>query len=83
MHGRGGGLDFNKRPLLVFWEATKACMLACRHCRAEAIRRALPGELTTEEGLDLIDQVAEFGVSPPPILVFTGGDPLMRRDLWQ
>lgn len=83
MHGRGGGLDFNKRPLLVFWEATKACMLACRHCRAEAIRRALPGELATEEGLDLIDQVAEFGVSPPPILVFTGGDPLMRRDLWQ
>ncbi|MEM1846527.1 MAG: TIGR04053 family radical SAM/SPASM domain-containing protein [Acidilobaceae archaeon] len=72
---------FDEKPLLVFWETTKACLLACKHCRAEAIEKPLPGELTTEEGLRLVDEVASFG-SPYPILVFTGGDPLMRADLW-
>ncbi|MCE4612863.1 MAG: TIGR04053 family radical SAM/SPASM domain-containing protein [Desulfurococcales archaeon] len=72
---------FNEKPLLVFWETTKACLLKCLHCRAEAITEPLPGELTTEEALGLIDQVAGFG-KPSPILVFTGGDLLMRRDIW-
>lgn len=75
------GWPHESKPLLVFWETTKACMLACKHCRAEAITRPLPGELTTEEGMKLIDDVAGFG-KPSPILVFTGGDPLMRRDIW-
>ncbi len=81
MHGTAAW-DYSEKPLLVFWETTKACKLACRHCRAEAIEKPLPGELSTEEGLDLIDQVAEFG-APYPILVFTGGDLLMRNDIWQ
>jgi radical SAM protein len=71
----------DEKPLLVFWETTKACLLKCLHCRAEAITEPLPGELSTEEALDLIDQVASFG-APPPVLVFTGGDLLMRRDIW-
>ena len=75
------GWPFSEKPLLVFWETTKACMLACKHCRAEAILHALPGELTTEEGMKLIDDIASFG-KPTPILVFTGGDPLMRKDFW-
>ncbi len=75
------GWPHESKPLLVFWETTKSCLLACRHCRAEAITRPLPGELTTEEGYKLIDDVASFG-KPSPILVFTGGDPLMRRDIW-
>jgi radical SAM protein len=54
--------------------------LACVHCRAEAIPRRDPEELTTEEGCRLIDQVAAFG-APPPILVLTGGDPLRRPDI--
>lgn len=74
--------DYGEKPLLVFWETTKACMLACLHCRAEAITSPLPGELSEEEGLSLIDQVAGFG-KPSPILVFTGGDPLMRKDIWR
>jgi len=61
-------LDFAKRPMLVFWEITRACLLACKHCRASATEGALPGELTTAEGFDLIDQVAGFG-RPYPILV--------------
>jgi radical SAM protein len=73
---------FHEAPLLVFWESTKACPLACKHCRADAILKPLPGELTTSEGKNLIEQVAAFG-NPTPLLVITGGDPLMRRDLFE
>ncbi|MET1128724.1 MAG: TIGR04053 family radical SAM/SPASM domain-containing protein [Thermoproteota archaeon] len=76
-----GSVDFNRQPILVFWESTKACLLQCKHCRAEAIEKPLPGELTTEEAMDLVDQVASFG-NPKPVFVVTGGDPLMRKDLW-
>ena len=74
--------DFGERPMLVFWETTRACLLACRHCRASATRRGLPGELSRAEGYDLITQVAGFG-RPYPILVLTGGDCLMRPDLFE
>ena len=77
----GTRLDYGRRPMLVFWETTRACQLACRHCRASATNEALPGELTTAEGRDLIDQVAGFG-RPFPILVLTGGDCLLRPDLF-
>ena len=73
--------DFAERPMLVFWETTRACLLACRHCRASATPGAWPGELSRAEGLDLIDQVAGFG-RPYPILVLTGGDCLLRPDLF-
>ena len=73
-------MTFSERPVLVFWETTKACPLSCVHCRASAILGPVPGELTTEEGVRVIDQVRSFG-TPPPVLVFTGGDPLMRADL--
>lgn len=79
---RGPGPDYAKRPMLVFWETTRACALACKHCRASATMAALPGELTTAQGKDLIDQVAGFG-RPYPILVLTGGDCLMRPDLFE
>lgn len=67
--------------MLVFWETTRACLLACRHCRASATTEAPPGELTTAAGYRLIDQVAGFG-RPYPILVLTGGDCLLRPDLF-
>ncbi len=86
-HGHGGdelhrSWPFDEKPLLVFWETTKACMLACKHCRASAILEPLPGELSHEEAMRLLDDLAGFG-KPLPILVFTGGDPLMRKDIWQ
>lgn len=71
------GYDFNERPFLVFWEITRACALACTHCRAEAIPKRNPDELDTEESKRLIDQLIELA---PPMLILTGGDPLMRRD---
>lgn len=73
-------LDFDRAPFIVIWEVTRACALACVHCRAEAIARRDPRELTTDEGKRLIDQVREFG-SPAPLLVLTGGDPMWRKDL--
>lgn len=71
--------DFNEKPLVVVWEITRACALACKHCRAEAIPHRNPLELTTEEGYRLMDQVKELG---SPVFVLTGGDPLMRPDFY-
>ncbi len=71
--------DFDQAPFTIAWELTRACAFACRHCRAEAQPRRHPQELTTEEAFRLIDQIREFG---DPILVVTGGDPMMRRDLF-
>lgn len=72
---------FSQRPVLVFWETTKACLLACQHCRARAQREPLPGQLTTAEGERLLQDIAEFG-HPAPVVVFTGGDLLMRSDIF-
>ncbi len=74
-----GRADFNLAPFTIAWEVTRACAFACVHCRADAQHQRDPRELTTEESFKLIDRLAEFG---SPILVFTGGDPMMRRDLF-
>lgn len=71
-------IDLNERPFLVFWEVTRACALACQHCRAVAQPQPAPDELTTEQSKKLIDELATLA---PPMLVLTGGDPMMRRDL--
>lgn len=71
---------FDRAPMLVYWEMTRACRLACRHCRAEAVLARGDRELTTAEGERLLDQVSEFG-RPFPHVVLTGGDPLRRPDL--
>lgn len=73
--------DLSEAPIFVCWETTKACLLSCRHCRARAIRKSLPDELNHEQGLQLIDQLLEFG-EPYPALLLTGGDPLMRDDFF-
>jgi AdoMet-dependent heme synthase len=73
-------VDFAVAPFLVIWEVTRACALACVHCRADAIHRRSPCELTTDEGFRLIDQVRAFGPRPP-LFVLTGGDPMLRPDL--
>ena len=72
---------FTDRPMLVFWETTKACLLACRHCRATAQPQALPGQLDTQEGLQLLRRIRAFG-DPPPVIVFTGGDLVLRSDIF-
>lgn len=71
--------DYNVNPFIVIWEVTRACALKCLHCRAEAQYRADPRQLSFEEGKKLIDNIAEMD---NPLFVFTGGDPLMRPDLF-
>jgi radical SAM protein len=72
-------MDFNQSPLLVIWEVTQACDLACVHCRASARPERDAGELSTEEAFDLLAEVKRFG---NPLMVFTGGDPLKRPDIY-
>ncbi|HOL73472.1 MAG TPA: TIGR04053 family radical SAM/SPASM domain-containing protein [Bryobacteraceae bacterium] len=72
--------NFDEAPFLVIWEVTRACDLACVHCRASADPVRHPLELTTEEGFRLLETIREFG---DPIMIFTGGDPLKRPDLFQ
>ncbi|CAG7641598.1 Putative mycofactocin radical SAM maturase MftC [Paenibacillus solanacearum] len=72
--------DYNENPFIVIWEVTRACALKCLHCRAEAQYKADPRQLTFEEGKRLIDEIAEM---EHPLFVFTGGDPLLRPNLFE
>jgi radical SAM protein len=72
-------MNFDQSPLLVIWEVTQACDLACVHCRASAQPERHPNELTTGQGYRLLDEIRSFG---EPLMVFTGGDPLKRPDLY-
>jgi radical SAM protein len=72
-------MNFDQAPMLVIWESTQACDLACVHCRASAQPERSNKELTTEQGYRLLDQIRSFG---EPLMVFTGGDPLKRPDLF-
>ena len=67
----------DKRPVVV-WNVTRRCNLKCVHCYAHATEEAYQDELSTEEGRALIDDLAEFGA---PVLLFSGGEPLVRKDL--
>jgi len=67
----------DKKPVVV-WNMTRACNLKCVHCYAQAKASGGPDELTTEEGLALIDDLADFGA---PVLLFSGGEPFLRPDL--
>ena len=75
---RSSNFNFDERPFIVIWEATRACALACRHCRASATVTRHPLELNSSEALALVDQVAR---AQPELFVLTGGDPIMRSDL--
>jgi radical SAM protein len=71
--------DLDRRPVVAIWEVTRACDLRCLHCRASAMPCADPGELTTAQALDVVEQLRELA---PGVLVLTGGDPLKRTDLF-
>ncbi|MCL4434427.1 MAG: radical SAM protein [Actinobacteria bacterium] len=72
--------DRSARPFLVLWELTRACDLACVHCRAESVPLRSPDELATDEIKRVLDDLASLG-APRPIVVLTGGDPFKRPDL--
>ena len=68
------------RPRLVFWELTKGCNLRCVHCRATATDLSSPDDLSYDESVQIIDQLAAYA---PLILVLSGGEPLFRRDVFR
>jgi radical SAM protein with 4Fe4S-binding SPASM domain len=68
------------RPV-VFWNLTDRCNLSCTHCYSKSgPGRTTEGELTTAEAFGVIDDLADMGV---PLILFTGGEPLMRADIWE
>jgi 12,18-didecarboxysiroheme deacetylase len=69
----------DKKPVVV-WNVTRRCNLKCVHCYAQADASAAPDELTHAEGLALLDNLKTFGV---PVVLFSGGEPLMRPDLFE
>ena len=73
-------MDFNQRPFTVIWETTRACDLACLHCRAEANPHRSAAELSLTEAQRLVHDIKAFG-QPYPIFVLTGGDPAKRADI--
>ncbi len=80
VHPHGKVIDYNINPFIIIWEVTRACQLKCVHCRADAQLTKEPNELTHEEGIKLIDEIYEMD---NPMLVFTGGDCMMREDLFE
>ncbi|WP_254272415.1 radical SAM protein [Haloarcula marina] len=74
-----GDIDYDERPLVLIWELTQACELACKHCRADAHPQRHPDELTTTEGKALLDEARQFGEGQ--LVVLSGGDPLAREDV--
>lgn len=79
MHPKHIAQDGNDQLLRVLaWETTRACPLACPHCRAAAVDHRDPGELTTAEAIEMLASAAEIG---PAIVILSGGEPLLREDL--
>jgi heme b synthase len=75
--GHGGKKNADLR--LVAWETTRNCNLSCAHCRASAENQQYEGELGTKAGFVLLEQIAEVG---SPIVILTGGEPLLRDDIF-
>ena len=67
-------------PRLIAWEVTRTCNLACIHCRASAKEGPYSGELSTDEGFRLLEDIASFS---RPIIIMTGGEPLLRPDVFE
>lgn len=75
----------NRILRLLFWETTIKCNLNCAHCRRLESDEAVVNDLSTAQGKKLIDQLAELGNAQPmmPVLVFSGGEPLCRDDIFE
>ncbi len=85
-HAHGGGDAMGQDPAkkvwlpkLIAWELTRSCNLDCIHCRAAARFGPYPNELTTEECMKFMEDVASFA---KPIMIMTGGEPMLRDDVW-
>jgi len=77
-HGQGTK-DTPFLPRLIAWEVTRSCPLACKHCRAAARNQPYEGEFSTEEGYRLLENIASLA---RPTIIFTGGEPMLRDDIY-
>ena len=78
-HPEAAAREATYQPRLIAWEVTRSCILACKHCRAAARPTPYEGELTTAECFKLLDNVASFA---KPIIILTGGEPMLRPDIY-
>lgn len=69
----------DKKPVVV-WNCTRRCNLKCVHCYSQSQNMFYEGEMTTDEGKRLIESLARFGA---PVILFSGGEPLIRKDLFE
>ena len=81
LSGHPGNIDkASYLPLLIAWEITRTCLLSCKHCRAAAKAESYSGELSSRECFALLDNIASFS---KPIIILTGGEPMMRPDIYE
>jgi len=78
-HPAGAGGEKKYLPRLIAWEVTRSCVLNCVHCRAAARYGPYEGELSTEDAFRFLDDVKSFS---DPIIILTGGEPMMRADIY-
>lgn len=78
VQGRTRGTTTGKGPIVV-WNCTRTCNLNCKHCYAEAVNTYCSGELSTEEAKRFMETLVSYNV---PVLLFSGGEPLMRKDIF-
>ncbi len=76
---RKGMTSLARRPIVV-WNCTRKCNLVCMHCYSNSANQDYEGELTAEEAKKMILDLEEFSV---PVLLFSGGEPLLRKDLFE
>ena len=77
-HGQGDTAAFV--PRMIAWETTRACPLACKHCRAAAQPNAESDELSTDESRRMLRGIAALA---KPTIILTGGEPMMREDIYE
>ena len=76
--GKLGGTPSGRMRPIVVYNCVKRCNLRCIHCYAHSTHEEAPDILSTEEAKALIDSCADFG---SPVMLFSGGEPLLRKDL--
>ncbi|MBT7302701.1 MAG: radical SAM protein [Victivallales bacterium] len=79
-HPPSHGTKTPTAPRVIAWELTRRCSLQCQHCRGSAQDCAYEGELDTDECFQVLDSIASFA---KPVLILTGGEPMMRDDLYR
>jgi heme b synthase len=79
MRGPSDGKNSGFTPRLIAWEVTRSCNLNCKHCRAAARHGKYEGEFSTDECFRVLENAAAFC---KPIIILTGGEPMLREDIW-